>query len=77
MAKNILKFAPGADPKFEKSLLNYMANQFQQKVNHLKDPATGQPPKIELVEDASLNNLQFRIIGSDELVAEARKVIGG
>jgi hypothetical protein len=77
MSKNVLQFDPGYDPKMEKSFLAYLAARYQEKVDHLTDPATGKPPKIAVVEGATLNKLQFRIEGSDEVIAQAREIISG
>jgi hypothetical protein len=51
----------------EKALLQSIGKQIQSKVGNIRDPKTGEKPKIT-VKGRDLNNLSFDVSGSPELI---------
>ena len=59
----------------EKALLSSIKDEVTQKVRSIRDPKTGERPKIK-VKGRSIDSLSFEISGSEDLVARVRKALG-
>ena len=51
----------------EKATMNAVAESTKKKVGSIRDPKTGERPKIK-VKGRNLDNLSFEVSGSEELV---------
>ena len=58
----------------EQALLSSIKDEVTRKVRSIRDPVTGERPKIK-VKGRSLDNLSFEISGSEDLVARVRKAL--
>ena len=56
----------------ERAMYDSVVNQITQKVGNIRDPKTGERPKIK-VKGTNLDNLNFDISGSEELVEKVRQ----
>ena len=52
----------------EKATMNAVAEGIRKKVGSIRDPKTGERPKIKM-KGRNLENLSFEVSGSEELVA--------
>ena len=59
---------------FEKSILEQVKKNILSKLHGIKDPETGDFPKI-VVKGNTLNNLSFEVNGSEALKAEIKKCL--
>ena len=59
----------------EQALLSSIKDEVTQKVRSIRDPKTGERPKIK-VKGRSIDSLSFEISGSEDLVARVRKALG-
>ncbi len=56
----------------ERAALDSIKKQIIQKVGAIRDPKTGQPPKI-MVKGRSIDNLSFEVSGSEQLIEMVKK----
>ena len=56
----------------EAAVLDSVRKQIIDKVSSIRDPLTGEQPKIK-VKGRTLSNLTFEITGSEELVRQVRE----
>ena len=59
----------------EQALLSSIKDEVTKKVRSIRDPKTGERPKIK-VKGRSIDKLSFEISGSEDLVARVRKALG-
>jgi hypothetical protein len=59
----------------EQALLSSIKDEVTQKVRSIRDPKTGERPKIK-VKGRSIDSLSFEISGSEDLVARVRQALG-
>ena len=61
--------------ELENALMDSIKDEVTQKVRGIRDPKTGERPKIK-VKGRSIDKLSFEISGSEDLVARVRKALG-
>ena len=61
--------------ELENALMDSIKDEVTQKVRGIRDPKTGERPKIK-VKGRSIDKQSFEISGSEDLVARVRKALG-
>jgi len=61
--------------ELEKAALEAVRKDIERMVGNIRDPKTGQRPKIK-VKGRSLDNLSFEVSGSEDLIEKVKKKLG-
>jgi hypothetical protein len=69
------KLGPTKFDALKQAALKSIKQQIVQKVKNIRDPRTGQRPKIK-VKGKSLEKLSFEVSGSEEVIKAVNKALG-